>query len=198
MAIESEDGKQMEQAIVSIINECTNYKGDAGDLPSYDVEYIFIKLRSISVGETVDIIKICDECSHHNEVALNLAKAELVNNEKVVNVINLTDEFSLELAHNSVNDKLQFSDEETDTEVLIRSAAAALITVYNGGDVFDARDISIKDRIEFIEGLSSLQFNQVIDFLLNTPYIQYNDSFVCTKCGHKHDFEYSGLMDFFI
>lgn len=198
MAIESEDGKQMEKAIISIINECTNYKGDAIDLTSYDVEYIFIKLRSISVGETIDIIKICNECEHQNEVTLDLSKAVLVNNEKIDHIIKLTDEFSLELSHNSISDKLQFSDDESDTEVLIKSAAASLITIYNGDDVFDARDVSIEERIDFVEGLSSMQFNQVVDFILNTPYVHYKDTFVCTKCGHKRDFEYSGLMDFFI
>jgi len=73
-----------------------------------------------------------------------------------------------------------------------------LTTIYHGEDVYDARDVSLQERQEFIEGLSNNQFEQVIDYLLNAPYVYYEDVFTCTKCGHKEEFSYTGLIDFFI
>ncbi len=197
IALESEDGQSIESAIIDILSTCIDYKGDVKGLTSYDIEYMFLQLRSVSVGESIDILRRCVECDHANEVKLDINKAKVIFEDQE-DVIKLSDDLSLELKYPSINSKLTFDDSESDTEVLIRSAANVLTTIYHGEDVYDARDVSLQERQTFIEGLSNIQFEQVIDYLMNAPYVYYEDVFTCTKCGHKEEFSYTGLIDFFI
>ena len=199
IALESDDNIQIEDAIINIISECVDYKGDIRNLTSYDVEYMFLQLRSKSVGETIEIIKICNECDYHNEVTLSIDKAIVKNNNgDISNTVRLSSDLALELTRPTISSKMKLGDELTDTEVLIKSAANVLSVIYHGEETYNAKDVPIEERIEFIEGLSNSQFEDIINYLLDAPYVYYEDTFTCSKCGHKEEFNYTGLIDFFI
>lgn len=198
IASESEDSDQIQTALVDIVSECLDYTGDINKLTNCDLEYIFLQLRSKSVGETIDIIKICSECDHRNDVAINLDNITIANNDGNDNIVRLSPDLALELTYPTIGNKIDYEDEDSDTEVLIKSVATGLTFIYYGEETFNAADVSYQERIEFVEGLSTSQFNDAVDFLLKAPYVEYKSEFVCKKCGHKEEFSYTGLIDFFI
>jgi hypothetical protein len=200
IALESEDGDQIEDAIIDIVNECVSYDKPIRELTSYDLEFLFLQLRSKSVGEKIDILRVCEveECKATTDVVINIEEAAVVNNDKKDNQIKLADDLTLEIKYPTLSSKIKYEKDTSNTEILIINAAAALTTIYYGEDTFDASLVSIEERQEFIEGLSTNQFSQVIEYLLDAPHVSYDGKFTCSKCGHKHEFNYTGLIDFFI
>lgn len=199
IASESEDTTQISKALIDIVGECLiNYHGDISNLTNCDIEYIFLQLRAKSVGESVDIIKICEDCEHHNEVSINLTNVKVMNNDEKDNQVKISDDLILELNYPTVGNSIDFNPDDSDTEVLIKSVATSLDTIFYGEETYRAADAPFKERIEFIEGLSTNQFQIAVDYLLNAPYVIYEDEYTCTKCGKKHKYSYTGLIDFFI
>lgn len=199
IASESEDPEQIHTALIDVIAACMDYSKDIMKLTTCDLEYIFLQLRSKSVGDKVEIIKICGECDADNDIQLDISKITVVDTTGDSNgVIKLGDDLSIELKYPTLGNKIEHNEKDTDTEVLIKSVATALSVVYYGEETYDASDTSIEERIEFIEGLSNVQFQKGIDYLLQAPYVEYSSDFTCKKCGHKETFSYTGIIDFFI
>jgi len=199
IASESEDVNQIQGSLIDIVSECLNYNGDIKNLTNYDLEYIFLQLRAKSVGESIEIIKECPKCEHKTDVTIDITKAKLVNTkDNKDNTIKLEDNLSLELTHATVGNTVKYEETDSDTEILIKSVATALVTIYYGEETYDANEASFEERISFVESLSTTQFQKAVDFLLDAPYVLYKDTFTCSKCGYTEEFSYTGLIDFFI
>ena len=91
----------------------------------------------------------------------------------------------------------EIAEDTKEADILINSAAASLVTIYHGDNIYDARAVPLHERIEFIGGLSTKQFADIIAFLLDVPHLSYEGKFKCNKCGTDNTFEYVGLLDFF-
>jgi len=201
IALESEDIEQVEDAILGVVSTClAKETHEIEALKVYDVEYIFLQLRSKSVGETVKIRRSCesDECRHVNNTAVDLNKITIMNNDEKDGLVKLSDDLSLELSFPTWRDRLSYSEDESTSDVLIKNVASALTTIYYGDEVFDAARVPTTERQEFIEGLSSSQFSEAMAYMLDAPFVHYEGKFTCSKCGHKNTYDYTGLVDFFI
>jgi|SaaInlV_150m_DNA_3_1039698.scaffolds.fasta_scaffold00833_8 hypothetical protein len=198
IASESEDQEQIEDAVIQVVEDCLEYGKSIKELTAADLEFIFIQLRSKSVGETLDIIKVCDECEGQTEVSINIQEAYVKAPEEVDFNVKLSDDLTLELRFPTLSNKVSYNEDVSDTDILIKNAANSLSVIYYGEDTYDAKSVSVSEREEFIGSLSTEQFNKIIDFLMKAPYVTYDGKFTCSKCGHKHEFNYTGLIDFFI
>jgi len=200
IALETEDSDTIEDAIINIISECISYNKNIRDLPSYDIEFMFLRIRSKSVGDKVELVKICsdEECKEHNDITILLSDSVIKNNDKKDCIIKLSDDLSIELKFPSIGAKITQQEGVSDSDVLITNAALSLAFVYSGDEVYDAKDTSLEERIKFIEQLNTNQFGEVIEFLLDIPYVGYDGVFTCKKCGKETEYSYAGLIDFFI
>lgn len=199
IASESEDPDQIQDAVIDVISKCLDYNKDIKDLTPSDLEYIFIQLRSKSVGEKVEIIKVCGECDHNNKVTINLDNIVVENQEENLNSnLKLSDDLTLEVKFPTLRTENPDHGDETDTEILINAAANSLSLIFYGEDTYDASSVSLEERKEFIGNLNSEQFNKIISYLMKAPLVAYHSDFTCTKCGNKEEFSYTGLIDFFI
>ena len=201
IAMESEDIEQVEDGILNIVASCLDK--DPEEIKKYrvyDIEYIFLQLRSKSVGETVKVKRSCEneECSHISDVSVSLDKVIVANNEDKDGILKLSKELSLELSFPTWNDRLSFDEDMNTSDMLIKNVATGLVTIYYGEEVFDAKNVPIEERIEFIEGLSSPQFSDALGYMVDAPFVYYEDIFTCSKCGNKNKYDYTGLIDFFI
>ena len=196
IAMESQDDKQIEQAISDIIRSCLD-NVNVEDLTGFDIEFIFLTLRARSVGEGVELLIPCTECEEQNEVKIDLDKLEMKNldfNNKDLQ-LKLDDNMTIELRWPTMSDRSV--KVETGTEVLIHMVAKSIGTLYHGEDIHPMKDVPFDEVLEFVESLSSEQFNKVMGLLLKTPYVSYDIEFTCKKCGHKNERELKGLADFF-
>ena len=196
IAMESQDDKQIEQAISDIIRSClSNVKVE--DLTGFDIEFIFLTLRARSVGEGVELFIPCSECEEKNEVKINLDKLEMKNldfNDKELQ-LKIDENITIELRWPTMSDRSV--EVETGTEILIHMVAKSINTIYYGEEIHSTKDVLFEEVLEFVESLSSEQFSKIMTLLLKTPYVSYDIKFTCKKCGHKNERELKGLADFF-
>jgi len=200
IAQESTDGDQIQDAILNVIENCLiDYDGDVRQLTAYDVEWIFLQLRSKSVGESIDIIKFCDEedCDGETQIKIDIGKAIIKNKEKSANTsIKVEEGLVVEVKFPTIESGSDVGDDDTD--ILINTVANALSYIHYGDEIYDANGVTIEERRKFVESLTNEQFGKIIDFLLDAPYVYYEDEFTCSKCGTKQTFNYEGILDFFI
>lgn len=199
IAMESKDDKQIENAVMNIIDECIESPIDINTLTNFDVEFIFVTLRAKSVGEGIELSPKCTSCEETNEVKVDLDKVTVKNLEDQADtMIKLTNDISVELKWPTMKDRhINLIDEESETETMINMISSAIGTIYSGEEIFVATDVPRKEVKEFVESLSNEQFNQIVDVMTKAPYLSYEIKFDCKKCGESNSIELNGLADFF-
>ncbi len=198
IAIESRSEIAVEKAVTEIIKTCVESPIDMKKLTTFDIEFMFITLRSKSVGEGVKINPPCDHCEERNEHKIDLEKVTVKNLEDAIDKhIKLTDDISLDLRWQTLDDRLKESERETETETMINTIAHSIETIYSGEEIFAAKDVKLKEIINFVESLNSDQFVEVCEVLGKAPALNYKMEFECEHCGEKNERELKGLIDFF-
>ena len=201
IALESEDDLAIEKAVMNIIKACVESPIKIDGLTSFDIEFMFITLRSKSVGEGIKLGLKCEEedCNGSQEIQLDLDKITVSNLEsKLDKHIKLTDDISLDMRWLRANDKLTEAQRKTQTDSIIHSAAKAIETIYSGEEIFTIKDTPHKEVVAFIESLSTDQFAQILEFMEASPTLTYDLSYKCKTCGHENERKLRGLVDFFI
>ena len=199
IAMESQDEKQIENAVMNIIKECVESPLDINSLTNFDVEFMFVTLRAKSVGEGIELSPKCTSCEETNEVKVDLDKVTVKNLEDQSDtMIKLTDDISIELKWPTMKDRhVDLVDENSETETIINMMTSTISTIYSGEEIFVTADVPKKEVKEFVESLSNDQFNQVVDVMAKAPYLSYEINFDCKKCGESNSIELNGLSDFF-
>lgn len=203
VALESKDNKLIMRTLKDVISNCTFEEIDASKLANFDLEYMFLQLRSKSVGETAKIAIKCEGCDHSANHNVNLEEISMDVPEKD-KVIMLTDEVGLEMKYPSVAtmESLDIGNPEelSAEEQLDYTSALILLCIDN---IFDKEDVHASDDykeselVEFVEGLNSVQFKKVTDFFNDMPALTHNLKWDCKECGHSNDIELRGLQSFF-
>lgn len=196
MAMESQDEKQIVRALVDTIEACTDNKIKVSKLPIFDLEYIFMQLRSKSVGETSQVRVKCEECKEPNDITINLAGVQAPTVDKKKTVVKLTDNISVQLKYPTVKDS-QNIEGDTQTDQVFNAVAATIETIYYNEETLRAEDHSKQELMDFIESLSSSQFQQLAEFVGHMPSLQTEVDYTCEKCGHKNHIMLKGLANFF-
>ena len=198
IAMESQDEDQIERAVINIIKECVESPIDMNSLTMFDIEFMFITLRSKSVGEGIKLSPKCQECDEPNEIKIDLEKVSVKNlSDKVDKNIKLTDDISVDLKWITMKDRKTEKKKNTETETVISMMVNSIETIYSGEEIFAAKDVKLKEIINFVESLNSDQFVEVCEVLGKAPALNYKMEFECEHCGEKNERELKGLIDFF-
>ena len=197
IAQEANDPKAVIKALKDIISACTFNKLSPNTLTSYDMEYIFLQLRMKSVGETAQIMLKCEECGLENEVNVDLSKATIeYPKEKVDPKIELTDSVGLVLKSLTVKDleKLENSGDNISDVI-----ALAIESIYDGDNVFLAKDSSKKELVEFVDSLEHKHLEAIQAYITNQPKLVIEVEFTCVdpKCKHLNKIKLEGIQNFF-
>jgi rubrerythrin len=205
IALESNDEILIEKSVVDIIKACIESPLKINDLTTFDIEYIFITLRSKSVGEGIKLLVDCEveECDGQTDVKIDLDEifvSNLESEEEIKNSkhIELNDDISMDLRWLKASDRLPASMRKTQTDTVINTVAKSIETIYSGEDIHAAKDATQNELVEFVESLNTDQFAKVLEFMDSTPALTHDLKYKCAKCGHEHDRELKGLSDFFI
>ena len=198
IAFETQNDTAIEKAVNNIIKECVESPINIKELTTFDVEYIFVTLRSKSVGEGIKINPSCEHCEEKNEVKIDLEKIKVANLDLDVDRnVKLTDDISLDLKWHQINDKLDESERKTETDTIINMVAKAIETIYSGEEIHSVKDVTKKELNEFVESLNTDQFGKIIEVLGKAPYLSYDVKFNCKECKKENVIELKGLIDFF-
>jgi hypothetical protein len=197
IALESEDEKSIMQAVKDIIESCTFGEVNSNRLTMFDMEYVFTKIRTKSVGETTTLKLPCEKCEHINEVVVDLDN-DLKVSEGKDKKIQLTSDTGVIMKYPTVNDYVDASSAKgSEIDKIFKLMAAAVESIYSGDEMFDAASEPEKEIIEFLESLNSAQFTQVKEFFDNMPQASINVSYTCSECGNDHSMDLKGMQNFF-
>lgn len=196
MASESKEDKQIIEAVKSIIKSCTFDKVDVDNIPMFDLEYIFIKLRAKSVGETAKVsVKCPDDETTKAIVEINLDKIDMTIKEDHTNIINITDDVSLKLKYPLIDDFKNFKEEEGSTSFfgLIKKCVES---VTEGETIHKRIDFTDKELDEFIDSLNSAQLSKIMKFFETMPRLRHVVEVENPKTKVKSEVVIEGLANF--
>jgi DNA-directed RNA polymerase subunit M/transcription elongation factor TFIIS len=198
MAMESQDQKMIMKTVQDIIEACTFGEVKAKNLPTAELELMFLKLRTKSVGETTNVGYECKSCGTKNELSINL-EAVTLNQDKVVDSkIMLTDTVGVIMKFPTSDDVakvLNSKDGEVkNTFAIINSCIEA---IFDDNGVYEAANLDKKEVETFVESLNSQQFQKIQAFFEGIPRLSHDASFDCEKCGAHNNLVIEGLQAFF-
>ena len=193
MAKEGNSSQQAFDSLKKLISVCVEDDIVVEDLTSYDVEYIFLMLRSKSIGEEVEILLKCEECGETHPTVINLEKdIKLVRGEKVDPKVALTPDVGVILRHPSMG-TLTKTDTNDPVDVLI----SCIESIYDSTTVHKVSDYDKNEVKEFVDSLSMKEVEKIQSFFESMPKLRYETTYKCTSCGHENKVVLEGISDFF-
>mgnify|MGYP001185211589 FL=1 len=196
MAQESKDEKSMLLAVGDLVNGCTFGKVDAKRAPTFDIEYVFLKIRSKSVGETVNLNVICpDDGKTQVPVTVNLDEIELLSGAEHRTDIALTDEITMNFRYPIMSD-LYGVDAEDSTKTSFKLLNKCVSSIQSGDTVFNRVDMTDKDVDDFIDQMNNRQFEDVMSFFNSMPKLRHIVNVINPNTKVQNEVVLEGLQNF--
>ena len=204
IALESEDTKQITNAIKAVIRACVLTKGiKVETLPTFDIEYLFLNIRGKSVGEDLDVKLICpDDNETEVDVTISLDDIQIQKPEGHSNQIKLDNNLMMELKYPSLNEfiKNNFDPNDTSKNPMDQSfdlIGSCINKIYNEDEVWVAADCSKKEINDFLDSMNSNQFKEVEKFFETMPKLSHTVKVKNPKTKVESDVVLEGLASFF-
>ena len=204
IALESEDTKQITNAIKAVIKSCVLTKGiKVETLPTFDIEYLFLTIRGKSVGEDIDVNLICpDDNETEVSVSVNLDDIKVQKPEGHTNQIKLDNNLMMELKYPSLNEfiKNNFDPNDTSKNPMDQSfdlIGSCINKIYSQDEVWAAADCSKKEITDFLDSMNSSQFKEVEKFFETMPKLSHTLKVLNPKTKVESDVVLEGLASFF-
>ena len=197
MAMETNDQKQIVRATKDIIKSCVFDDVNVNSLAVFDVEHLFLELRSKSVGESINLKIKCEHCEALNKQNVDFSEIN-VDVPESNNIIMITDEIGLTMKYPSFDDvgKLEAANEDT-VESAFTIIQTCIENIFDKDDVWLAKDEGPKKMKEFVESMTSTQFAMIQSFFENMPALMATVEFDCISCGKHNVTTLKGLQSFF-
>jgi hypothetical protein len=197
IAQESEDEKVIENTFAQIINDCVADKIDPHKMPMFDIEYVFLKIRSKSVGEVADLVVTCpDDGETKVNVSIPLEEVNVQMKKDHTNVVSLTNDISVVMRYPCLGDMKGFNA-LGETKSLFEMVKRCIHEVHDGEEVYHKVDMSEKDLEDFIDSMSSKNFESIGEFFSSMPKLSYDLEVVNPKTKVKSVIPIEGLQSFF-
>jgi len=204
LALESQDTKQITTAIKSTLKSCILTRGiKVEELPTFDIEYIFLNIRGKSVGESVEVIVTCpDDGETTVETQIYIDEIQVQKNEKHKRDIKLDENLVLRMKYPSLNEFVQNNFDVSDTDNIsfessLDIIASCIDVVYNEEESWAASDCTKKELNEWLETLNSNQFKEVETFFETMPKLSHTVKVVNPKTKVESDVALEGITSFF-
>ena len=204
MAMESEDMKQVTTAIVDILNNCILTRGvKVEKLSTFDIEYLFLNVRSKSVGETVEVNVTCpDDGETQVQMEIDIDSIKVQKDKNHTNIVKLDDNLSMKLKYPSLNEFIESNFDASDTtrsEVTqsLDMIISCIDMIYNEEESWSATDSTKKELSEFIEQFNTKQIKEVEKFFVTMPKLSYKFKVKNPKTEVESEVVLEGLASFF-
>ena len=204
LALESKDQFEITNSVKDVLKECVITKGiEIDDLPTFDIEYIFLNIRAKSIGEDINVIVKCpDDRKTEVPITIFVDEIKVVKSKEHKKDISLDKDMTLRMKYPSLN---QFIENNFDTDDRSKTTvdktfqlvADCMDTVFTKEDAWDSNDYSPEERMQFIEQLSSKQFKEVEKFFATMPKLSHTIEVTNPNTKKKSKIVLEGLADFF-
>ena len=202
IALETEDSKQIANAVKNVITNCILSKGiKVEDLATFDIEYLFLNIRGKSVGETVDVLITCpDDGTTQVPTSISLDEINVEVDPKHSRDIKLDDSLTLRMRYPSMTEfiKNNFdSGESVSVDDTFDLIVSCIDQIYSEEESWTASDSSKKELLEFVEQLSSKQFKEVEKFFDTMPKLSHTIKIKNPNTKVESEVVLEGLSAFF-
>jgi hypothetical protein len=201
MAMESGKNEDIIQAVKDIVSECTFNKINLGSMPMFDVEYIFLNIRAKSVGEVSKLKLLCpDDKKTYVDTEVNLTEVQVQVDEEHTNKIELTDDMGMIMTYPTIDSFNESGIQNVNASNMIDVISSCILQIYekNGEKVYQAKDQTKKELVEFVEQLNTKQFKQLQKFFDTMPKLKHTVKVKNPKTKKNSDIVLTGLNDFFV
>ena len=198
IAQESDDAKKIEKAFAQIINDCVVDNIDPYNMPMFDIEYVFLRIRGKSVGETVKLNVLCpDDEKTRVDVEVNLEEVDVQMSVEHTNIIELTKDISMVMKYPCLKDMTGF-DEDGDITNIFEMIKRCVHEVHDGETVYNKIDMSESELDEFIDSMSTENFEKITNFFDTMPKLIHVIEVKNPKTKKKSEIPIEGLQSFFV
>lgn len=197
-AFESGDQKQTLEAVVDTIESCVYDKLQRNKLTTFDIEYLFMQIRSKSVGEISKVGIACNECEHSNEIEIDISQVGVSRNENKETIIPIVDGISVQMRYPSFLDvALMAKEKKNETEMGFELLASCIEAVITEEEMILSEDESKQAMLDFLESMTTSQINKLSEFMSDIPKVKHDVSFTCGSCGSINTKTIEGMQNFF-
>ena len=202
IALESEENKQITNAIKTVIKNCILTKGiKVETLPTFDIEYLFLNIRGKSVGEEIEVNVICpDDEVTQVPVTIDLDDIQVQKNDEHTNKIKLDDTLMMEMKYPSLDEFIKnnfdFNDENS-MDQSFNLIASCVSNIFSEDEVWAAEDCTKKELKEFLEQMNSAQFKDIEKFFETMPKLSHKIKITNPKTKVESEVVLEGLASFF-
>ena len=202
LALESEDNKQITTAIKSVLKNCVLTKGiKVEQLPTFDIEFLFLNIRGKSVGEELEVNIVCpDDEKTQVTVDINLDDIQVQKNEEHNKQIKLDDNLMMEMKYPSLDQFIKNNfdfNEKNQMDQSFQLIASCIDKIYNEEEVWATADCTKKEVNDFLEQMNSGQFKLIETFFETMPKLSHTISVTNPKTKVESDVVLEGLASFF-
>ena len=172
MAQQNDNENEIVDNVVQIINNCTGL--DTSNLPVFDVEYLFLKIRAKSVGDIVQLsVKCPDDEETFADVTVDLDEVGVQIDESHSNIINITDDIKMIMKYPQMTDIKLNNVNTTETESVFEILKKCILEVHNGDEIINSVDMKPEEISEFIDSLNTQQFESIMQFFNTMPKVRH-------------------------
>ena len=200
IAMESQDDKQIAQAVKDVLGSCILTKGISVDkLSTFDIEYLFLNIRGKSVGETVEVLVTCpDDNKTKVPVVVNLDEIQVIKNEDHNKDISLDGNLSMRMKYPSMGEFVKSNfNVEMKVDDTFDMVCSCIEQVYSEEESWAAADCTKKELLEFLEQLDSSQFKKIETFFETMPKLSHTFKVINPNTKVESDITLEGLNAFF-
>ena len=202
IALESENTKQITNAIKTVIKNCIETKGiKVETLPTFDIEYLFLNIRAKSVGEEIDVNIICpDDEETSVSVKINVDEIKIQTNEDHTNKIKLDDTLMMEMKFPSLEQFIKNNFDISNNSAIDQSfelVASCVDKIYNEDEVWAAADVTKKELMDFLDQMNTAQFKQIEKFFETMPKLSHTIKVTNPNTEVESEVVLEGLSSFF-
>jgi len=200
IAMESGENSDILRAVKDIVDACTFNKMKIGNMPMFDVEYIFLQIRSKAVGEVSTLRVLClDDMKTYAKVEVDLNEIEVRVTDAHTNKIELSDEMGVIMKYPTVDSFVENKIDDISPANMLDVIVTCIDKIYDkkGEEVFDAKDSTKQELVDFVEQMNTTQFADVQKFFDTMPSLTHEITVKNPKTKKESKVTLSGLNDFF-
>ena len=195
MAVESRDEAEMNNALINIVQSCTISKVDVTKLPVYDFEYLWLNIRGKSVGEQIDLkLKCPDDDKQTVDYSLKIEDVKPDLNKKFERKVEFDKDYGVIMKVPTIK---HISNKKTLLDLSYGLVRDCIDQIYNGDEVFESADLSVKELDEFVNHLTTRQFNLIRKYFESLPVVSHLIKYKNPKSGKDFTLTLQGASDFF-
>lgn len=197
VAAESNDPQTSYLAVKQIVNNCTFEKLDVESMALFDLQHLFLKIRSKSIGEVAEFKFACPKCTKHIVSSINFDNIQIQINPEHDKKIMITDKIGIVMKYPGMKlekiIKSNIKKEDIDMQIIM----SCIDYIFEDNEIFYAKDADKKELENLIESLTESQFKKIQKFYETLPKLEHKIEYSCKNCNHEGTYAVQDLYGFF-